>query len=92
MRTQAEVKVRKMITMRKHYLDNIRWATVVIVLLYHVNYLFNTVGIPFPVGEDAGVRFMDTFSYIVYPWFMALLFVIAGMSARYALKRQTAHF
>ena len=88
--TQAEVKVRKMITMRKHYLDNIRWITVVIVLFYHVNYLFNTVGIPFPVGEDAGVRFMDTFSYIVYPWFMALLFVIAGMSARYALEHQTA--
>lgn len=76
--------------MRKHYLDNIRWATVVIVLLYHVNYLFNTVGIPFPVGEDAGIRFMDIFSYIVYPWFMALLFLIAGMSARYALEHQAA--
>lgn len=76
--------------MRKHYLDNIRWATVVIVLLYHVNYLFNTVGVPFPVGEDAGVRIMDIFSYMVYPWFMALLFLIAGMSARYALEHQTA--
>lgn len=76
--------------MRKHYLDNIRWATVVIVLLYHVNYLFNTVGVPFPVAEDAGIRFMDIFSYIVYPWFMTLLFLIAGMSARYALEHQTA--
>ena len=76
-------------TDRKHYLDNIRWGTVVLVLIYHVFYLYNTVGVPFPVAQDAGIRAFDTFSYIVYPWFMVILFLISGISARYALQKQT---
>lgn len=74
---------------RKHYLDNIRWVTVVLVLIYHVFYLYNTVGVPFPIAKDAGIRAFDTFSYIVYPWFMVILFLVAGISARYALQKQT---
>ena len=31
--------------MRKIYLDNIRWMTVLLVLIYHVCYMFNGVGI-----------------------------------------------
>jgi glucan biosynthesis protein C len=74
---------------RKHYLDNIRWGTVLLVLVYHVFYLYNTVNVPFPIAEDAGIRAFDTFSYIVYPWFMVILFLIAGISARYALQKRT---
>ena len=32
--------------MRKTYIDNIRWATVLLVLIYHVCYMFNGVGVP----------------------------------------------
>jgi len=74
---------------RKHYLDNIRWGTVILVLIYHVCYLYNTVGVPFPIAKDAGIRAFDTFSYIVYPWFMVILFLIAGISARYALQKRS---
>src|SRR5690554_231669 len=74
---------------RKHYLDNIRWGTVVLVLIYHVFYLYNTVGVPFSIAEDAGIRAFDLVSYLVYPWFMVLLFLIAGISARYALQKRT---
>ncbi len=74
---------------RKHYLDHIRWGTVMLVLIYHVFYLYNTVGVPFPIAQDAGIRAFDVFSYIVYPWFMVILFLIAGMSARYALRKRT---
>ena len=31
--------------MRKHYLDNIKWVTVVIVVIYHVLYMYNAEGI-----------------------------------------------
>ena len=31
--------------MRKHYLDNIRWVTVVLVVIYHVLYMYNGEGI-----------------------------------------------
>ena len=27
--------------MRKNYLDNIRWVTVVLVVIYHVLYMYN---------------------------------------------------
>ena len=29
--------------MRKHYLDNIRWATVLLVVLYHAIFMYNHV-------------------------------------------------
>lgn len=73
--------------MRKFYLDNIRWTTVLLVMAYHVFYAFNAVGVLGGVGSFTQVQYQDAFLYFVYPWFMVLLFVIAGISARYALER-----
>lgn len=71
---------------RRLYLDNIRWITVLIVVVYHVIYMFNGVQ-PFGViGPFHDCQYQDAFQYMVYPWFMALLFVVSGMSARYALE------
>ncbi len=75
--------------MRKHYLDNIRWATVLLVLVYHVFYLFNGVGVLGGVGSFSKVQYQDAVLYFIYPWFMALLFLIAGISSRYALKHRS---
>ncbi len=75
--------------MRKHYIDNIRWATVLLVLIYHVFYLYNHVGVLGNVGSPGRVYYQDAILYFVYPWFMVLLFVIAGISSRYALNHQT---
>ena len=70
----------------KIYLDNIRWITVCIVVIYHVIYIFNGVQ-PFGViGPFQEHQIQDAFQYLVYPWFMALLFVVSGMSARYYLE------
>lgn len=78
---------------RKLYLDNLRWATVLLVLTYHVGYLFNGVGVPGGIPNAANLPGADVFCCIVYPWFMVLLFVVAGMSARYSLqKRSPAQF
>ncbi len=74
---------------RKLYLDNIRWATVVLVVIYHVIYMFNGVQ-PFGViGPFREHQIQDSFQYLVYPWFMALLFVVSGMSARFSLQGRT---
>lgn len=75
--------------LRKVYLDNIRWATVLLVLIYHVCYMFNGAGVPGGIPEARNIPAFDALAYIVYPWFMALLFVIAGMSARYSLQKRT---
>ncbi len=62
---------------RKLYLDNIRWMTVVLVVIYHVVYMFNGVQ-PFGViGPFREHQLQDRLQYLVYPWFMALLFVVS---------------
>lgn len=74
---------------RKTYLDNLRWATVVLVLVYHVFYYFNAQGVFGGFEPFSQVQYQDAILYFVYPWFMVLLFLIAGMSARYALEKRS---
>lgn len=71
---------------RRLYLDNIRWITVCIVVIYHVIYMFNGVQLFGVIGPFHERQYQDAFMYLVYPWFMALLFVVSGMSARYYLE------
>lgn len=75
--------------MRKYYLDNIRWITVVLVLIYHVFYMYNISGVPASLGVTNGIHGMDVFPAFVYPWFMVLLFLVSGICARYSLNRRT---
>ncbi len=76
--------------MRKHWLDNLRWVTVLSVLLYHVVYFYNNKGVFGGVGGFGdGPQYQDVLMYILYPWFMPLLFLLAGVSARYALERHS---
>ena len=75
--------------MRKTYLDNIKWITVVLVVVYHVIYIFNGVQPNGVIGPFTDPQYQDLFQYIVYPWFMLLLFVVSGMGARFALNTQT---
>ena len=75
--------------MRKTYLDNIRWITVVLVVIYHVIYMFNGIETAGVLGPFADVQPQDAFQYMVYPWFMLLLFVVSGMCARFSLNNHT---
>ena len=79
--------------MRKHWLDNLRWVTVLLVLFYHVIYFYNNKGVfggiggfgPYPEWH----QYQDVVMYILYPWFMPLMFLLAGISARYALEKHS---
>ena len=77
--------------MRKSYLDNIRWITVVLVVIYHVVYMYNAEGILGVVGRitDADPQYVDLYMYVVYPWFMSILFIVSGMCARYSLNTRS---
>ena len=77
--------------MRKHYLDNIRWFTVVMVVIYHVFYMYNAEGIAGVVGKitTLDVQYCDVIQYIIYPWIMILLFMVSGISSRLYLERHT---
>ena len=75
--------------MRRHYLDNIRWATVMIVVVYHVLFMYNSVGIAIGTFPTQGPHYQDAFLYLCYPWFMLLLFIVSGISARIYLDKHT---
>lgn len=74
---------------RAHYLDFIRGATVVLVVVYHVFFARNCVlgfGGLLPTN---GPGFGDALTTFVYPWLMFSLFLVAGISARYSLNRRS---
>ena len=75
--------------MRKYYLDNIRWLTIVCVVIFHVIYLFNGEATAGVVGPFKEVQYQDALQYLLYPWMMILLFLVAGMCARYYLETHT---
>lgn len=77
--------------MRKHYLDNIRWATVVIVVIYHLFYMYNAEGVLGGLGKITDLSFQpyDIFQYFVYPWIMPVLFMVSGISSKLYLDRHT---
>ena len=77
--------------MRKYWIDNLRWVTVLLVLLYHVIYFYNNKGVFGGIGGFGdGPQYQDVVMYILYPWFMPLLFILAGISAKYALEKRSA--
>ncbi|MDO4491250.1 MAG: acyltransferase [Lachnospiraceae bacterium] len=71
--------------MRRTYIDNIKWITVLLVVVYHVIYMFNGEATYGVIGPFSQFQPQDIYQYLVYPWFMFLLFVVSGMSARFEL-------
>ena len=80
--------------MRKHWMDNLRWVTVLLVLFYHVIYFYNNKGVFGGIGGFGDYpeypQYQDVVMYILYPWFMPILFILAGIGSRYALQKQSA--
>ena len=78
---------------RKHWIDNLRWATVLLVLFYHVFYFYNNKGVFGGIGGFGDYpecrQYQDIVMYILYPFFMPLLFILAGIGSRYALQKQS---
>ena len=72
---------------RKNYLDNIRWITVVLVVIYHIIYMYNCSGVITNMNVQ-GIPIFDAFDIFLYPWFMCLLFVISGMASKYSLEKR----
>lgn len=72
--------------MRKPYIDNLRSCTVVLVVLYHIIYLYNGVQTSGVIGPVADLPWLDAVQYLLYPWFMLILFLLSGMCSRYYLQ------
>lgn len=72
---------------RKNYLDNIRVICVLLVVVYHVINVFNCAGSMIHYNTE-GIAALDNIGYAVYPWFMSILFVVAGASARMSVEKR----
>ncbi|MBQ0163176.1 MAG: hypothetical protein KBS84_08490 [Treponema sp.] len=82
---------------RKRWIDNLRWITILIVVIFHVFYYYNNIGIgamfpglpanPAVEGAVPKITFAGIVQYSVYQWFMLLLFVVSGMCAKYTLQK-----
>lgn len=76
-------------TIRKNYIDNLRWLCILLLFPYHTFMVFNAFGESFYI-KGADVAVTTHFLMAVWPWIMPLMFLLAGVSSAYALKKRTA--
>lgn len=74
--------------MRKHYIDNLRWVVLLILVPYHTAQAWNVWGEPNYIFFE-GNKLMSSIIVFFSPYFMPLLFVIAGISTKLALQKRT---
>ena len=73
---------------RIHYIDNLRWMTVSLLIVFHAAIAYNTWG-------EANYIFFKEIKPIaaivsfISPWFMPLMFLLAGVSARFSLQKRS---
>lgn len=74
---------------RKYFVDRLRWMAILLLFPFHAVQIYSG-------GEYYGFYIWShtnmalyAFSTAVYPWYMTLLFVLAGMSCKYALSKRT---
>ena len=72
---------------RIYYIDNLRWMSIMLLFPFHTAQLWNNWGSYYVWNGKSTI--LSGFVMFVNPWFMPLLFVIAGMSTKYALKKRT---
>jgi len=72
---------------RKYFIDNIRWICIMMLFPYHTLMIYNAFDESFYIkGKD--IVGTSAFMITSYPWFMPLLFVLAGVSSAYALRKR----
>ena len=77
--------------MRKHYIDNLRSLCILLLFPYHTFMIYNGFE-SFYIHGDV-VKPLSDFILICSPWFMPLMFVLAGISSAFSLKkRETSQY
>ncbi|PHV70697.1 hypothetical protein CS063_09205 [Sporanaerobium hydrogeniformans] len=73
---------------RNYYLDYLRIISIILLFPVHTLMIWNDYGQKFYVW-GGGNRLLSSLIILINPWFMPILFVIAGMCARYSLEKRT---
>lgn len=74
--------------MRKTYIDNLRWICVLLLFFFHIFMIYNSYGENFYI-KGVNIKATTTFLMVTWPWFMPLLFTVAGISTAYALQKRS---
>lgn len=73
---------------RKYYIDNLRSIAILLLFPVHTCMIWNDFGARFYVWQGEN-KILSSLIVLINPWFMPLLFVLAGISARFALEKRT---
>lgn len=74
--------------MRKYYIDNIRLLVILLLIPYHAAQAFNTWG-ELNYFFFYPNKLISSFIVFCSPFYMPIMFLLAGISTRYALKKRT---
>lgn len=74
--------------MRKYYIDNLRWITILLLIPYHAAMAWNAWGEPNYIYFESN-NVISSIVVFFSPYFMPLMFLIAGISTRFALQKRT---
>lgn len=72
---------------RVSYIDNLRTITVSLLIIYHLAMAYNTWGEANYIFFE-GVKPIASIVVFISPWFMPLMFLLAGIGAFYSLKKR----
>jgi len=74
---------------RLHYLDNLRWMSILLLFPVHAAVVFSTGWFGYYVTSDYTFPAALWIIVSIMPWLMPLLFCGAGMSTKFALRSRT---
>ena len=86
--TQNIINGRPGINMRKYYIDNLRWISILMLIPYHAAMAWNIWGEPNYIYFESN-KTISSIVVFLSPYFMPLMFLIAGISTRFALQKRT---
>lgn len=86
--TRYRLTVQKGFHMRKYYIDHLRVFCILLLFPYHTAMIFNAFGEAFYI-HGKPVHALTLPLNLIWPWWMSLLFTIAGISAAYSLKKRS---
>lgn len=73
---------------RKHYIDQLRLFCILLLVPYHVAMAYNCWEESNYIISGSS-KILSSFVVFISPWFMGVLFLLAGISASYSLKKRT---
>ena len=72
---------------RVNYIDNLRWMCVLLLIPYHAAMSYNIWGEDFYIFFEQS-KPIAALVLFCSPWFMPLMFLLAGVSAKFSLKKR----